>query len=195
MFKGYCGTLFTNNSLTPTFSDIWDNAEDFKDEYLSCPLGGSISADNVIKLFYLLYAKHANDHIASTDLNQFKFGVWSTIFKYGSAWEERLDLQAKIKALTDEEIRQGNTQINNHATNPSVEPNVDAFEALPYIDNQNAALVRRNKLEAYASKYNQIVTDVTEEFLAHFKHLFRIFMVGMPLLYTDEEENDDGNNI
>ena len=188
MIKGYEGTLFGVNGLTKTFTQIWDNAGAFADDYAASGLGGAISRDSAISLYYLLYAKHANDHTASTDNTQFKYGVFSTIFKYGSAWESRLELQRKIRDLTEEEITKGNTHITNHAANPNTEPANDAFDALNYIDDQSAALVRRNKLEAYAQQYNNIVSDVTEEFLAHFKPLFRTFIVNTPLFYISDDE-------
>lgn len=90
------------NSLqynTPLFTNIWGSADAFKTDLQASPFAGSIHygeanpnpkpgepanyPDNVSLLYYLLYARYGNNPIANTDINQFKYKMYSVIFQYG----------------------------------------------------------------------------------------------------------------
>ena len=97
---------------TELFVDIWDDVADFKSDLAASPFAGCISTsnpDNVSVVFYLLYARYGNNPIANQDINQWKFKIFSVIFQYGPTWEKRLDLQSKIRSLTDDELLTGST--------------------------------------------------------------------------------------
>lgn len=70
-------------SLTKKFTDIYPDYDTFEDDYTGSPLNGAITNDNLEILYYLLYAKYGNSHITNMDENQFKFKLFSTIWKYG----------------------------------------------------------------------------------------------------------------
>ena len=111
---------------------------------------------------------------------------------YGPAWEKRLEIQEKLRNLTDDEIRIGSTAIYNTALNPSSSPTVQTLEELEFINSQNTSKYRKSKLEALASLYTLIATDVTEEFIGKFKKLFiTIVEPNYPLYYVTEGEEDD----
>lgn len=166
------GSSLYGNFRTRTFVEIWNNEEAFANDYNNNGIPVSISSVSLKTLFYLLYARYGNSNIASSDENQFKYKVFSTIFMYAPAWEKRLDIQKKLRELSDEEIMKGSTAIYNSALNPSTAPSTAALEELPYINQQNATKYKKAKMDAYATLYALIETDVTEELIGKFKKLF-----------------------
>lgn len=180
---------------TELFVDIWDDVADFKSDLAASPFAGCISTsnpDNVSVVFYLLYARYGNNPIANQDINQWKFKIFSVIFQYGPTWEKRLDLQSKIRSLTDDELLTGSKAIHNHAFNPSTAPSTSSLTELTYINDQQTSSFKKNKLDAYTQQWDMLETDVTEDFLNKFKKCFKNFVSPeKPLLYVtdlDEEE-------
>lgn len=171
---------------TNTFQEIWDSADKFIGEYKNNGIPSTITETSCRTLYYLLYAKYGNSAIASSDENRFKYGVWSTIFKYGPSWEKRLDIQEKLRNLSEDELLKGSKAIYNHAFNPGTAPATGTLEELPAINEQNSTNFKKSKLEGYAMLMQLLQTDVTEEFLAQFKSLFRVFLLEDPLVYITE---------
>lgn len=184
---------------TILFTDIWDSAEDFKSDFQDSPFDGAImdgtvsgQPDNVSLVFYLLYSRYGNNPIANLDVTQWKFKIFSTIFQYGPSWEKRLDIQAKLRGLTEADLLSGSKAIYNNALNPSTAPSTGSLEELTYINSQNTTNYKKSKMEAYAQLWDLIDTDVTEDFLVKFKKCFKIFVSAeQPLLYVTENEEDE----
>lgn len=176
---------------TVLFNDIWSSADEFKTDFTSSPFVSSISSnnpDNVSLLYYLLYARYGNNPIANRDTEQFKFKVYSIIFQYGPTWEKKLDIQKKLRNLTDDEILAGSKAIYNSAVNPSTEPSTGSLEELTYINAQNTTNYKRGKLEGYGTLWELLNTDVTGAFLNKFKVCFKQFVrPEEQLLYITEE--------
>lgn len=190
----------TMNSFTPQydtilFTDVWDEVADFKTDFAASPFSTAVKAnnpDNVSIIFYLLYARYGNNPIANNDIDQWKMKVFSVIFQYGPSWEKRLDIQAKLRALSDTEITKGSEATHNHANNPSTAPGTYDGGHLDYINDQNVTLYRKPKMEAYAQLWDLIDTDVTEEFIQRFKNCFKTFVAPeKPLLFVSESEEED----
>ena len=188
----------SNIEMTPQYStvlfnEIWESAADFKTEFAASPFTGSISAsnpDNVTLLYYLLYGKYGNNPIANQDIEQFKIKLFGIIFSYGPAWEKRLDIQAKLRGLSDSDILIGSKAIYNQAANPSTIPSTSSLDELTYINGQNVTSYKRSKMEAYGQLWELISTDVTTAFIDKFKVCFKIFVRHeRPLLYITEEED------
>ena len=176
---------------TNTFQEIWDSAAKFVAEYKANGIKTTITDDNCTTLYYLLYAKYGNNPIASSDENRFKYAVWATIFKYGPTWEKRLEIQDKLRALSEDDLLRSGKSIFNHAYNPSTEPSTGSLEELPGINEQNTNQYVKSKIDAYGSLMEILRTDVTEQFLGEFKKLFKICLVENPLLYvTDLKEGE-----
>lgn len=164
---------------TVLFTDVWESADDFKADFTASPFVGAISAsapDNVTLLYYLLYARYANNPLANYDTDQFKYKVYSIIFQYGPTWQKKLDIQAKLRALTDDELLAGSKAIYNSAVNPSTEPSTGTLEELEYINAQNTTNYKRGKLEGYGTLWELLNTDVTGAFLNKFKVCFKQFV-------------------
>lgn len=162
-------------SQTKTFNEIWANYTTFSTDFNTSPFTGIITANNLEILYYLLYAKFGNSFITNLDENQWKFKVFSTIWKYGPAWEKKLEIQANLKALEldSDTLLQGAKAIYNKALNPESDPSTQALTELTYINEQTTTNYKKSKMDALTQLWNLIATDVTESFLERFAPLFK----------------------
>ncbi len=188
------------NSKTPQyntvlFTEVWDDVDEFLEEYQHVGEDGipvTISTTNATTLFYLLYARYGNNPIANFDINQFKFKIFSIIFQYGPVWEKKLDIQAKVRGLTDADLLTGSKAIYNQALNPSTAPSTTTTEELTYINAQNTSNIKRGKLEAYELQWSMLDDTLTNSFLEKFSICFKKFVSPEnPLLYITEETEDE----
>ena len=177
------------NYRTKKFSDIYSNVDTFLSDYENVGIPNLITTTNATTLFYLLYARYGNSTIANFDQNQFKYKLFSTIFQYGPTWEKELEIQAELRGLTADEIREGSRAIYNKALNPNTAPTT---EELDYISEQNTTKYKKSKIEGYGLLMELLKRDVTEEFLNKFKKLF-IYIVEpyKPQWYVEEEGGEE----
>lgn len=188
MIKDYCGSLY-GSYRQKKFTDVYDSVEKFLADYNGVGLPTTISQGSAQTLYYLLYGRYGNDVIASSDINRFKYRLFGIIFQYGPTWEKRLEIQEKLRGLTEDEIMTGSRQIYNNAQNPSTEPSTDTTDELQYINEQNVTKNRRGKLDAYAMLMELLRSDVTNELLTKFKTLFlTVIEPEEPLYYVSEED-------
>ena len=193
IIKGYSGSLY-GQDRTKTFSETWETAAKFIEDYNSIGIPATISSESATTLYYLLYARYANSHIASSDPNRFKYNLFGLIWQYGPNWEKKIEIQKKLRELDDEQIREGARQIYNKADNPSNDPAAFTDNELQFINNQNVIKNRKGTLEGYNILMSLLEDDVTENFLRRFKALFKtIVMPELPLLYAIEGDEEDGN--
>ena len=188
MIKDYCGSLY-GSYRQKKFTDVYDSVEKFLTDYNGVGLPTTISQGSAQTLYYLLYGRYGNDVIASSDINRFKYRLFGIIFQYGPTWEKRLEIQEKLRGLSEDEILTGSRQIYNNAQNPSTEPSTDTTDELQYINEQNVTKNRRGKLDAYAMLMELLRSDVTNELLTKFKTLFlTVIEPEEPLYYVSEED-------
>lgn len=148
---------------TNLFCEIWDSSESFLADYnntgteFSNQVPVTISQQNALMTYLLLFSRYGNNPIANYDINQFKNKIFTLIWQYGPAWEKRLKMQEDIRNLTLQEIMTGtktdwtsdgsqsqtntgsDTTINNHAYNPSTAPSTQTTNEIGYIDQQQVA--------------------------------------------------------
>lgn len=148
---------------TNLFCEIWDSSDKFLADYnntgteFTNQVPTTISQENALMTYLLLFSRYGNNPIANYDVNQFKNKIFTIIWQYGPAWEKRLSMQEDIRNLTLQEITQGtktdwssegtqsqnnsgtDTTINNHAYNPSTAPTTQSTNELDYIDQQQVA--------------------------------------------------------
>lgn len=181
---------YFGNYITQTFQDVFPDFATFNETYVNLGIPTTLKETSTLQtLYYLLYSKYGNSTVASTDINQFKFQLFSLIFQHGANWERKLDLQTKIRNLSDDELLKSSQQVVNHALNPSTAPSTDTLDALPYINQQTTSGFKKNKVDAYSYLYTILQDDVTESFLNRFKPLFlSIVYPQMPLWYITENE-------
>lgn len=177
------------------FTDVWTEVESFITDYNASGITATITDESATVLYYLLYARYGNSTIASSDVNQFKYKVFSTIFMYGPTWEKRLAIQKEIRDLSLDEIQKGGKAIYNTALNPNQAPTTGALEELKYINSQNTTNYKKSKVDAYAILINLLETDVTERFIEEFKKLFlTVVSPELPLWYRTQEEGVKDDN-
>lgn len=171
-----------------SFADCWSTADEFTTDLHATEIPLPLTDEELTTLYYLLYSRYGNDIIAASDINRFKFNVASIIFQYGGTWSKRLEIQKKLRELSEDELLAGAKQIYNRAENPSTAPSTQYLEELPYINSQTVSSVKRGKLDGYAYLWDLLDTDVTGEFLDKFKKLFLIILQPeKPLWYVTEE--------
>ena len=176
---------------TKLFTEIWEEVSDFLYDYSNAGIPKTISNTNATTLYYLLYAKYGDNPIANRDINQFKYKVLAIIFEYGPTWEKRLDIQSKLRNLSEADLIKGAKAIYNSALNPSVAPSTATLEELDYINSQNTTNYKKSKMEAYAQLWELLNTDVTSAFVSKFKVCFKQFVrPEKPLIYVTEIEED-----
>ena len=228
---------------TKTFTEIYDTVTEFTTDYSTINLGGITDSTLLNKLYYLLYAKFGNSPISNWDETQWKYKLFSTIFQYGPNWEKELDIQGilrnlNLSDLVDEGQVQDvidhdgtNTQtvsntgtvgtnndvetITNHAFNPSTNPSTDAYDALTYINDQQATktdndttvtnnlttgvqaadtsddtvtkTITAGKLRGYEKLLALLNSDITDKFLTKFGPLFQKAVNLRPLIFESED--------
>lgn len=197
-----CNTYY-DSYRTRTFSDIFPTFGSFQ---IANPANSgspsydtywylfNITMDVSIKrqLYYTLYAYYGNSHVASSDENRFKTKLFSLIEQYAPNWEKRLDIQKKLRAMTDEEITLGREATYNHAFNPETSPNTSSRDAINFINDQNKTLHTKSKIEGYANLLELLDDDFTKEFIDRFKNLFiAVAATDTPLLYATFPEDDE----
>lgn len=189
--KDYPGTLF-GEQYTPRFTEVFPDVDTFLNEYKTSAIPSSVTDDSAKLIYYLLYSRWGNNCIASYDTNRFKYDLWATIFSYGPTWEKRLEIQEKLRDLTDDDLFTGATQIYNHSYNPGTAPSTNTLEELTAINEQNTSKHKKDKMSGYAMLISLLETDVTERFIDKFKKLFNNFTIGFrPLYYKTETIDDD----
>ena len=186
------GTSLYGNYRTRTFTQIFPDADTFAAQWEATPFAKILddSLPNEV-LYFLLYARYGNSHIASSDENQFKYKLFSIVFQYGPTWQKELSIQQELRIANFDDFRQGTTNIINNANNPSVEPTTQALDELPYINQQNVSKVTRSKADGYALLLSLLKKDVTEDFIKRFQYLFlTIVAPEKPLWYADYNTED-----
>lgn len=188
--------LFYGNYRTRSFNDIYGDLNTFKldaEFYKSVGLDPKlIKSTSINTIFYLLCARYGNSHIANSDENQFKLKLFSTIFQYAPYWEKKLDIQATLRGLSEDQLREGSKQINNHAYNPSTAPTTDTLDELLTTNEQTATKFKKSRLDAYGILSDLLERDVTEEFIGKFKKLF-LYIVEpqLPLWYVTDINSEE----
>lgn len=135
-------------------------------------------------LYYLLWARYASSHIRSDYPQQWKMKLMMTVFEYGPTWSKRLEIQEKVRNMSDDEIQKGTIMTYNTAQNPDGAPTTETWDTLQGINSQNKNLYQRGKLDSYAYIDQILKTDVTREFIEKFKKFFDIMASpGMKLDY------------
>ena len=191
---------FFNPSYTLKFADVWNSDEEFLNDYNNAGVGFYKDSNNNTKkpltdeslnlLFSLLFANYGYSTIMNPNIDQFKYSVYSIIFMYGPAWQERLKLQRELINLSDDELREGTKAIYNHAFNPSTTPSTASIDELPFINEQNSSKYKKSKMDAISFKWDLLKLDVTKSFIERFKDLF-IKVVGpyTPVEYITIKED------
>lgn len=191
--------MLWNNSLygnfrTRTFAEIWPSSQDFLNDFLPNPLNAiyenMIESQYAEMLYYHLFARYGNSHIANSDENQFKFKVYSIFARFGPTWLARYKIQMELRDTSSEALSIGSKQIYNKAYNPAEYVGTGINDEIQTLNEQTVAKSQRGVLETRAVQLDLIETDITGPFIERFKDLFVIVVQPrVPLWY--ETDTDD----
>lgn len=180
---------------TKLFCEVFESFNDFL-YYYKNDIDDSIkvfddttqSGLNTLKrIYYLLEARYANNPIANYDEHQFISKLFTIVFQYGPTWVKRLDVQEKLRAMTDPQLREGSQAIYDHLYNPTEIP---PSETMDYINERNKTKYTKSPLEGFAILEELLRTDVTNEFLNRFQKLFKQFVrPEKTWVYVTEEDD------
>lgn len=150
-------------------------------------------AEDSLRLTYLLlYGRYANTPIANRDLNQWEIKLYSLIFQYGPTWEKQLNIQQRLREMTEEEIETSGKAIYNNASNPDTGPSTTYTKELPFINSQSTSRVSRSKVDSYGILWELLDSNVTETYIQRFQPLFKMFVrQEFPTLYREEVEDNE----
>lgn len=176
------------------FNEIFETVDNFLELYNEngmpklLPEANNEYGGDMTTIYYMLLARYGNSPIASSDESQFVNALFLRIFQYAPTWAKKLEVQGRLRALTEEEIKHGAKAIYNHASNPSTAPVTTSTETLGKIDSQSVTSYVKTTMEGYAVLTDLLRTDVTEAFLNRFSSLFNPFvMPDAEAIYCEEE--------
>ena len=174
-----------------TFDDIYPDSATFIADMGVLGIPKNMEDPDYTIIWSLLEASYGDTPLSSNyNETRWKMKIQSIIWQYGPEWKRKLEIQDKLRTLTDDEILTGTKTIYNHAYNPSEEPSTQSLEELNYINDQNTTNYKLNKMQAYTALWGYLSSDMTKEFIDRFKPVFSKFtMRDVPLfLYSDDEE-------
>lgn len=164
---------------TKTFVQILPEYSDFKklfDEDFDQYAKDCITSTSLKKLYWLLYARYADNPITNLSVERFKAKIVAITFQKAPTWEKKLGVQATLRGLTEDELMAGARTIFNRAVHPEEEPGTDTDTELTYINAQDVSKQRRSKLDAYSYLMDVLRNDVTEELIRSYAELFTKFV-------------------
>lgn len=178
------------------FSDIFSDATTFLTDYNSSGakvVSNTINAKyaltdtQVYSVYYMLYAYYGNSVVASSDTNRFKENLFSIMVQYGPTSFKQLEIQDKLRALTEEEILNGSSSITNMALNPN-DIDTDTDRELNYISNQQTNKFKKGLISGYQDILLSLQSDYMRIFIERFRPLFlTVIQPEEPLLYESED--------
>ena len=160
---------------TPTFHEIFPDELTWSQKMSTAkPTPHISSTETLTAIYYLLDARYGSCSIASPTEESFVPKLNAVIWQYAPTWEKKLDIQEKLRNLSDDDFTVGSLAIYNHAENPADKPTPSTGdgEFLDYIDNQNTSRMKKGKLNAYGELWSLLTNDVTETFIRKFQKLF-----------------------
>ena len=177
---------------TILFRDVWEYGEEFVLDFKASVFNkmNSFTDDSLELVFGLLFAKYANNPIANEDVEQFKAKLFSVLFSYGPTWLKRLEIQDKLRKLSEEELIKGGKAIYNNALNPDGSPATQSLEELPRINSQSTTNYKKSKMDAYMQLWDLLDIDVSNEFINKFQICFKKFVKPEKTLLYYEGELD-----
>lgn len=177
-----------NNLL---FKQLFESNEDFVIYVKSDFAKDCLTEDNLKLLYGLLYARYGNNPIANRDINQAKAIFSSVIYRFGPAWQKKVEVQEKLRGLSDDEICKGGKAVYNKALNPSDDPTASGLDEIDTINEQSTQKLSRSKIEGYGLLLSLLKTDVTSDFIERFSECFKRFVVAdCNIVYDDDEEEE-----
>ena len=183
---------------TKSFAEIIPDYDSFKelfDNEFDSYAKDCITATSLNKLYWLLYARYADNPIANRSETRFKARLVAITFQKAPTWERKLGVQASLRGLTEDELQTGARTIFNRALHDETPPGTNTDTELTYINSQDVSKLKRSKLDAYSYLMDVLKTDVTEELISSYAKLFSKFVTpNITRIYVNDIEEEEENN-
>lgn len=142
-------------------------------------------------VYLLLSSRYDGWSIAANSVSRFKLNLVERICSYGPTHKKKLEIQKKVRELSDAELQWGAQEIRNTAVNPETQPGESENGAparIDFINGQNTSYHKRAPIDALMYQYNLLDKDLNGEFIEVFKPLFAKFIV-KPIKYANYQED------
>lgn len=172
---------------TELFCQVWPTFDDFLTDYSDSAFKTD-ELDGKERLIYsLLVSYYGRAPIANSTVSQFKIRVFEKIYSYGPTWNKTADIQRKLRAMSEDELRAGGKNVSNFAINPNTKPATSSTEELDFISQQTSRNHKRGRVDAYANLLALLDEDVNERFMERFRPLFRkVVRPAITAIYPNE---------
>lgn len=199
-----------------TFLDVWPTVQDmasdyeqnFQDliylngEYVGEDTFLSDTAATVVwtKFFSCMEGRHGADEVVydpniGDGLLRWKLKFLTIINNHGLEFVEKIKLQARIRAMTDEELMESGLDVNTIAYNPAQAPTATFtdtdIEKVETINTQTAKRGKRSIADAMILRERLLSFDYWEDFLRLFDPLFKKILATPWRDYEITEDTDE----
>lgn len=172
------------------FNEIFPDANSFLEAYKEYEAAidnvNAVEDKYVTITWQLVASRFGNTPIRSDSESQFKLSIFAVMFSEAPSFVKRLEIQGRVRNLTETELMEGETSIANAARNPATAPGTQSMNELPYIDNQNVTKQKRSKLQAYALQLGLLENDLSETYIRKFEPLFARVIIDADYIYEEE---------
>lgn len=196
-----------------TFTDVWpavaDMAMDYDNYFKKIVYsGGSYFGEGLMansghlvwtNFYNAMVGRHGADEVLydpniGDGLKRWKLKFLTVINNHGPEFVEHVLLQARIRAMTDEELMESGLDVNTVAYNPARAP-TDTFtgtdiEKVDTINTQTAKRGKRSLADAIMLRERLLSFDYWEDFLRLFDPLFKKILAAPWRDYEISEEDE-----
>ena len=173
---------------TQLFVEVWPDFDSFFSDYSSSPLHTDELSGTEEVIYSLLLAYYGQAPIGNYTVSQFKIRAMEKIYSYGPTWKKNAEIQRRLRAMSEDELRAGGKAISNFAVNPNTRPATSSTEELDFVSQQTSRNSKRGRVDAYANLLSLLDEDVNERFMERFRPLFqKVVMPATTAIYPNEE--------
>lgn len=159
---------------TKTFIEVFPTETDFINNFTKSVYSKYLTDETFLAITYdILLANYKNSKIAAIDTDSFKRKINFILFSKGPACLKKLEIQEKVLALTEDDIRTGTVGKFTHGYNPSDVPGTaNSDTEIETVNEQSLNKYTKSKLDGYNGLLELIKTDIMTTFINNFRKLF-----------------------
>ena len=166
---------------TNLFCEIWDSSDSFLADYnntgteFTNQVPTTISQENALMTYLLLFSRYGNNPIANYDVTQFKNKIFTTInnHAYNPSTAPSAQSTNELDYIDQQNVAKGSDTRTISGTDSKT----------------TGQVVTRSKMDAYAQLWELVATDVTNDYIAKFKKCFKQFIAPeRNMIYVTEED-------
>lgn len=180
---------------TRTFGDVFPDFETFEDkiaEAMTVPYLDEEHhplAPTPEVIYVMLAAEYKNSHVASSDEGRFVLKCAALLYQYAPQFQKEMETQAKLRAMTDDELLSGAEMIANDAAHPASHIDVDDHEKIDTVNGQRTSWEKKDITRGYAELFALLDAELPSRFVERFRRLFLVSVAPLaPLLYPEIED-------